>query len=441
MKNTIRVILIIMLVAIIAVSFVSCKKDDIPAGGADSDKINLILDTYYFAQGDVDLEKAFPGKNMTVDGTNASVSGKTLTVTAAGEFTLNDGDKSYKGIALDNAANVATFEEYVNAMTSKKHICLQSDITEIDPKFITVAAFEDHGLQSNVYGNGHYVCVNEVAKKWYSILDVRADDILIRDIHVSGYHVEPGADIDLTTFENIAGEKKGAGAILNITGPYSAIVKHCAFENGHKVAFIREGKATIEDCVFRNASDTLISIETSSCKGAEVTLKNNLLANAVVAGVCLWGWNAVSGDESYVTLNVEGFLDIYNWKEGSSAKLMPGTEKLAGTVNPLVAKEFDKEEYQEYFYVEEDGSKYIHCGIVKLCTSKLKSNKANMTGLDGVNFEIREFPLPSLAKIACNECQVIGYGNTDSVVDIRPIERLTHNKNASKIGIEFVLSK
>lgn len=439
MKKALMALLLIVLVCVVSFTFVACKKE-VPSGDAETTAVKLVMDKYYFGVGDVDLTKAFPEKTVTVSGTNAAVNGNTLTLSAVGDFTLTFDSKDYQATVLEGAKNVATFAEFTAAQKAGEVVCVQSDITDIKAEDVQLTDYDannyDVGLKADLYGNGHYICAYEIAKQHVSMLDVRANDVTIRDLHISGYHAEAGEKLPLDTFEDIGGENKGCGALVNITGPYSATVDHCIIENGHKVVFVREGTLNLKNSLVRNASDTLVSIETSSCDGATVNLENNILASAVVAGVCMWGWTNVSNDDGYITLNIKGFLDIYNWKEGSTAKLMPGTESLANAVNPLVAKEFDKEQYQEYFY-KAGGNRFIHVGMVKLCTSKLKANKATINGDKEVKFERREFPLPGIAKIACNECQVIGYGNSKSDVDIEPYDLLKDSKNAAKIKIAF----
>ena len=156
-------------------------------------------------------------------------------------------------------------------------------------------------------------------------------------------------------------------------------------------------------------------------------MRNNVIANSMTAGIVLWGWtNVGKSQECYVDLTVEGFLDIYNWKDSKHAKLMPNTEDLADTVNGLVESEMDKAKYDQFFYKYKD-QKWVQTGMIILATGKLEANKAQFHGLEEIGFEIREFPLPSLAKAFCKTCKVVGYGTDKNKVGIQPDAKMSDN--------------
>ena len=172
----------------------------------------------------------------------------------------------------------------------------------------------------------------------------------------------------------------------------------------------------MEGCIVRNASDSTISIETNANGGSKIVMKNNVIANSLTAGIVLWGYTSVGKKNDYanpakfVDLTIEGFLDIYNWKDSENAAIMPATESLADTVNGMVAKEINKDEYDHFFY-HKNGKKYVHLGMIVLATTGLKENKAKINNMDKVDFVTREFPLPKVAEAFCHTCKVIGYEN------------------------------
>lgn len=387
----------------------------------------------------------------------ANLSGTLLTITGEGKFKikiLQNKEHVYTANVhiVKDGINVFNFEQFYYATRNADPVVLQADIVLQDPRTLVNPLIppldkknpESLDIVNNIYGNGHVIDASAVVSKMRyegkkciggaNALDCsKATDITLQDFKITGKVLPSEYQLDLQEFNNY-------GCLINIDGVAgfkpSVNLKNIIAENSHKVIFMNACIVNMEGCIVRNASDSTISIETNGEGGSKVVMKNNVIANSLTAGVVLWGYQSVGSKEDYnnpakfVNLTIEGFLDIYNWKDSETTTIMPATESMADLVNSEVAKEINKAEYNHFFY-HKNGKKYVHLGMIVLATGVpgLKENKAVINKMNDVNFVTREFPLPGFAKAFCHTCKVIGY---DSKIDIEPESTIGDNENLYK---------
>ena len=386
---------------------------------------------YLCKDGTADLSDVLPGSGYVAYGNMATITGSLITLSGVGRFTLRYTPSGSTGttdvtVNVINGQNAGDWSELVSAINAGKNVALYRDITA------PVGADTVAITNSVIYGNAKEIVVNNIVKGDIDNRGKNAFDVsgngkaYFYDTIISGYKSEESEISDLTQFD-------GYGQLINVFNNDNnlrpdVLVKHCILQNGQKMMYVKGANVVVEGSVFRNGSDALLAIETGSVKGANVTVKNSVFANSVICGIILCGWTAASNNDSYCTLNLEGFVDIYNWKSRDTAKLMPATEgPYVGLVNNLVQGELHKEKYNSYFSKGSDGNDYVHFGIVVLATDKLSENKSKVNGAEGVGLVKKSFPLPGAAALIAHTCLL--YGIDPNNITIEPTAKLEDNEN------------
>ena len=419
-----------VLVGIVAVAFTGCSKTVSPI---DMTPASVFMDQdYYIGTGNtLDLSAAFPGANgFAYEGDNATVDGNTMTATEEGEgslsFTDANGTAVTKKLFAVDGMNVTTEEEIRAQLKDSKNVVLHADIETTGKE-----SFQMDDL--SFYGNGHVMMVNSIVVEEGAFVATEKG-LHLQDLQIIGKKVVEGDGSKLEDFEEY-------GALVDITAEdasikkdgdvweyYPSVIKNCILENGKKLVWLDGVNLTMEGCILRNAADAIIASRTSKKTGSTITLENNVLVNSVVAGFLFCGWSEAAED-SQQTLNIKGFLDIYNWKSTDNAKLMPSNEDFAFFINELVKKEMNKKEYEPYIH-NEGGKKYVHVGIIRLATTGLPSQDPVITGLENANLEEKDFPIPQGAKSLgiVNTCILYSFPN-DGNPPIGPTATIADNPN------------
>ena len=438
MKKVLLAILVVAIIGAMCFTAIACNDEETVV---ENDEITMLMEGNYYVgtEGTVDLSVALPGSGYSVTGSNATLSGSTLTVNATGDFTLkyNPTNKEAEGIASDGSVtlamhavegvNVSDWAGLVAAVNASKNVVIQNDLVSEGKESVNV-------INTTFDGNAKVVNVNSIVKgtvdkdnRGQHGFLVHDDSVgVFQDMIIRGYEVEAGASITLETGE-------GYGQLIDATNNDSSkrpslTIKHCVLENGQKMVYVKGADCTVEGTVMRNGADALFAIETGSVKGSVVTVKNCAFANSVVCGIILCGWTPIENEESYCTLNLEGFVDIYNWKSRDTAKLMPATEGFyVPLVNGLVQSQLGKKEYNSYFCQGSDGMDYVHFGIVVLATGNLSANKSTVNGAEGVGLVQKTFPLPSAASKIAHTCLLYGIDNKN--ITIEPTATIESNPN------------
>ena len=454
MKKIAFIAVLVVLFTLLTFTFIGCA-DTREAIEIDTENLSVWMDNEYYigtktyttgvnTDNKFDLSKVF-GNNVNFNlweaHSTATLTGSVLAVNGTGTAKLDvtdaDNNKVTKKITFVEGINAYTYPEFVYAVVSKKPVVVHDNFEMIPARDIEnpVITVPEHGyldVQASIYGNGYVFDAYKIAGYGEGLPGSavlycsKSDDIVLQDFKITGRVLEEDETLDLTSLERY-------GVLINIDGDNTfrpkVTMKNLVVENSHKNIYFNNCDVTMQGCIVQNASYSTISIETNNEKGAKVVLRNNVIANSMTAGIVLWGWTD-TGDyktqEKFVDLTIEGFLDIYNWKDSKHAKLMPNTESMADFVNGLVESEMDKAKYDQFFYKYDD-QKWVQTGMIILATGKLKENKAQFHGLEEIGFEIREFPLPSAASTFCKTCKIVGYGTDKNKVGVQPDAKMSDN--------------
>ncbi|MDY5690000.1 MAG: Ig-like domain-containing protein [Eubacteriales bacterium] len=271
---------------------------------------------------------------------------------------------------------------------------------------------------TSMYGNGFIVCYNEqdmIDRKndyFNELLKIETSNVHVENTILRMGYNDPEAKNGLLQWEksrrcvrilheieNYDDETKNNETINNIS------FKYCIFENAKTVMEIAGADVNIEGCIFRNSSANSLFIPMSgntSTYGrlpANVTLKNTVFTHSALMPIFVqtdfdrdrkredesgkvvgypegstWEDMKNTGYKDHF-INVEGFLDIYNWINiedfSSTSGLVPSTgiesvDAIVGTSGAqIIANELLQPEYSGVRHTF-NGQEYVHLGIAVL---------------------------------------------------------------------------
>ena len=271
---------------------------------------------------------------------------------------------------------------------------------------------------TSMYGNGFIVCFNEqdmIDRKndyFNELLSIKTSNVHVENAILRMGYNDPEAKNGLLQWEksrrcvrilheieNYDDETKNNETINNIS------FKYCIFENAKTVMEIAGADVNIEGCIFRNSSANSLFIPMSgntSTYGrlpANVTLKNTVFTHSALMPIFVqtdferdknrkdesgniigypegstWEDMKKTGYKDHF-INVEGFLDIYNWINiedfSSTSGLVPSTgiesvDAIVGTTGAqIIANELLQPEYSGVRHTF-NGQEYVHLGIAVL---------------------------------------------------------------------------
>ena len=273
---------------------------------------------------------------------------------------------------------------------------------------------------TSMYGNGFIVCFNEqdmIDRKndyFNELLSIKTSNVHVENAILRMGYNDPEAKNGLLQWEksrrcvrilheieNYDDETKNNETINNIS------FKYCIFENAKTVMEIAGADVNIEGCIFRNSSANSLFIPMSgntSTYGrlpANVTLKNTVFTHSALMPICVqtdfdrdrkredesgkvvgypegstWEDMKKTGYKDHF-INVEGFLDIYNWINidefaTTGSGLIPPTN-LNDALDALISQEGSKiianvllnDQYNDVRHTI-NNQEYVHLGIVVL---------------------------------------------------------------------------
>lgn len=273
---------------------------------------------------------------------------------------------------------------------------------------------------TSMYGNGFIVCFNEqdmIDRKndyFNELLSIKTSNVHVENAILRMGYNDPEAKNGLLQWEksrrcvrilheieNYDDETKNNEMINNIS------FKYCIFENAKTVMEIAGADVNIEGCIFRNSSANSLFIPMSgntSTYGrlpANVTLKNTVFTHSALMPICVqtdfdrdrkrkdesgkvvgypegstWEDMQKTGYKDHF-INVEGFLDIYNWINidefaATGNGLIPPTG-LGVALDALISQEGSKiianvllnDQYNDVRHTI-NNQEYVHLGIVVL---------------------------------------------------------------------------
>ena len=273
---------------------------------------------------------------------------------------------------------------------------------------------------TSMYGNGFIVCFNEqdmIDRKndyFNELLKIRTSNVHVENAILRMGYNDPEAKNGLQQWEksrrcvrilheieNYDDETKNNEMINNIS------FKYCIFENAKTVMEIAGADVNIEGCVFRNSSANSLFIPmagNTSTYGrlpANVTLKNTVFTHSALMPIFVetdferdknrkdesgnvvgypegstWEDMKKTGYKDHF-INVEGFLDIYNWINiddfaTTGNGLIPPTG-LGDALDNLISQEGSKiianvllnDQYKDVRHTI-NNQEYVHLGIAVL---------------------------------------------------------------------------
>lgn len=271
---------------------------------------------------------------------------------------------------------------------------------------------------TSLYGNGFIVCFNEqdmIDRKndyFNELLKIKTSNVHVENAILRMGYNDPEAKNGLLQWEksrrcvrilheieNYDDETKNNEMINNIS------FKYCIFENAKTVMEIAGADVNIEGCVFRNSSANSLFIPmagNTSTYGrlpANVTLKNTVFTHSALMPISVttdfdrdknrkdesgnvvgypegstWEDMKKTGYKDHF-INVEGFLDIYNWINidefaTTGSGLIPPTG-LGDALDTLISQEGSKiianvllnDQYKDVRHTI-NNQEYVHLGIV-----------------------------------------------------------------------------
>lgn len=432
-KFVTRILPVIAVLAILVTSvalLTACKSDNfVPL---DTSSLELFDYRIGYIAGDsanntVDLSKAIPGgSNFDVDDDKyASVSGTTMTALAAGTTEMTYSIENSAGELVEKTVNLHVLNGYTNVDTwdefyaasmvdaDEANVVIQAELTAVKGKNFYFASSTVHPDVLNVYGNVLTADVSPITEDGTHVFNIDTVQVTlnVNDMHLYGAHPSEedvaAGTINLVDFEGYGFFFYSRGndsvfPVLNIT--------HCLTENSQKHAYVISSEVNMTGSIMRNGADALLAAETSNTKGAVLNIENSVFANSVVCGIILCGWTPVTGPEDFCTLNLEGFVDFYNWKNRETTQLMPNTEDWAAIVNPVVKGEIQAEKNDAFFVKQSDDApmaeQYLNVCIIRI-SSGGQPNDSAINGLEPLDLMMDTFPLPSIANGILKSCHVI----------------------------------
>lgn len=426
----------------------------------DSTNLNIDLHNKYYVGtvGKINLQKIFPQGTefkLTDADETVTLTNTTLQVGSLKDFkiTYKDTEAAGKTVTMDvnvvrNGVNVDTYDAlYKNAHTTDENIekgefnspvIIQNKELKMKLRYANNEKKRQATIKltNSLYGNGCTLNANSVAygfgTDWknsgYTAIEISQHSaivnvpILIRDLHLIGKEAE--SSDTLKTYTNY-------GALLNIEGgtkenndvekKAKANIENCIIERGHKVVHMRNAIVNMSGTIVRTAADTTVSIATTANCATTLNIKNCVIADSLTAGIlmyCIDGSITEANDNmnTWNQINIQGFLDIYNWKKSSEIALLPDTEggpQIANFANGIVRSEVDNPKKNQEYKVVQQGNQYVHFGIIQICTvsNGINLNKSIITNYDSQGFKAEQFPIPDAAKAIIRDVKVCGYMN------------------------------
>lgn len=301
---------------------------------------------------------------------NDAVRGKSVTLTATLKINNLKQERVKRSFTFNveekNAINVYTWEEFKKVAETKKYnIVMQEDLY---PTYTS-------GLCCNVYGNGFKIDGTNFPLKgsWRSyIIDGRwygdghfeweqtgEGKILVEDVIFIGSPIYEESDevLEAMTFNWMFCPVE---------------IKYCqvsGFTDG--LYFNNTNNVLVEGCIFGDNYNNGISLvyEPGRKEHCYITLRNNIFKQTGAAAVQLvtsWFHESTMDKEFPMTINIEGFMDVYNWKQRAEFKDifatsilgLVGTDYISGSLRDTLVESVAKvihsfinePEYDHLFY-------------------------------------------------------------------------------------------
>ncbi len=278
-------------------------------------------------------------------------------------------------VLIGEGANCMNYSDLKAVTAAGKNAFLQSNI-DYNGDAQTVE------LTADLYGNGFDI------DGYYYALDHKnelKDDTTFVKIAASGVKVSNvrlvfDDIVKMSISDGMKGSVLTVGSIDQPSRFTDIRIEYSIIENGYYAIATHNSDIEIQGCIIRNTSNFGIVVATKrradgGCDFSNVTMKNNIMSSIVAPSI------SVSADaanlEEQGSLHVKGFLDIYNWQDITSSRMLDrqiikGNKAMDDLVKNLLkgmlASEFVKPAYDHVRYtVNRDNiqTNYLHLGIIQ----------------------------------------------------------------------------
>ena len=297
-------------------------------------------------------------------------------------------------IIVENGINCNSYEEMEKAIRDQKKVCLQNNIN-------ADANAQELEIKNDIYGNGYKVDAKEYleGKGEETILfKVASSNVTLSNIAIS---MDEPTNISQPNgchgMGLLVGEENQAGRYENIRVEYST------FENAFYAIRMNNSDLTIDGCIVRNISNFGISLPSTrkddgTCNYSNLSINNIIITNVVAPAI------GISADdpnlEEQSTFNSTGFLDIYNWQDITSAKMLDRTiikdnegmnDFVKSLLKNVLKNEFAKSTYDNVRYSVINGNQktdYLHLGIIQAGAIYESTTEVNIEDENFSHFEL-----------------------------------------------------
>ncbi|MDD4316560.1 MAG: Ig-like domain-containing protein, partial [Clostridia bacterium] len=237
-------------------------------------------------------------------------------------------------------------------------------------------------LIADLYGNGFDINGLEYAlensddlMENTEFVKIAASGVLLSNIRLAFENPEK-----MSISDGMKGSVLTIGEIDQPTRYEGIIIEYSIIENGYYSIVTHNSDIGIKGCIIRNASNFGVVVATKrrtdgGCDYSNVTMENNIMSNIVAPAI------TVSADdpnlEEQGSLHIKGFLDIYNWQDITSSRMLDRTiikgnktmdDFVKGLLKNMLANEFIKPAYDHVRYTVDQGNtrtNYLHLAIIQ----------------------------------------------------------------------------
>ena len=246
---------------------------------------------------------------------NEAVCGNSVTITATLLVYNRKVDRVKKSFTFNfleekNAANVDNLDEYMKVVNEReKLVVMQSDLR----------LKQEHTIERGIYGNGFTWCFNDVPGRYYNsgVGNVYG--------YTGGFILDDVVVIGTDVYDEKCAEIGGSFKFRTMSFDKPIIIRYSQFKNCNRgLEFQSCENIHIEGCIFGDNWGTSIHITQHALEGDfphQMTFKNNVFKmtqGPAVEFVVGWVNQANINRNIIPRINIEGFMDIYNWKEAST---------------------------------------------------------------------------------------------------------------------------
>ena len=331
-----------------------------PSGADWSDFIVTVSDEKF---------AVFDGNTLTVIGDAPERKTLTVTVTARySAFESMDAVTRRNFVFLDGV-NCDSYEEIVTAASEGHNVMMSEKVTvPIGADTIT--------LRSDFYGNGYMLDAIKMTKAEST---TPVFEIEKGGVTVSNAYVRADNAVNINEANGLSGTAIKIGDAEN-EFIEDVRVEYSILENCYYGIYSERAEYVVDGCIVRNTSNFGIFVVNDKNDNGDyvysnVTVNNTIMSNIVATAV---GISSASDEADGSALRTQstftqtGFLDIYNWQDVTSMRMLDrelipdnpaADEMIKRFANSAIASEIKKDDYAA-LRVEKDGVIYINLGIV-----------------------------------------------------------------------------